>query len=102
MTVIEGNSGTTIATFTVTRTGGTDAFNVNFATADAGAEVLDGDYVAASGTLQFGANVNTQQITVTINGDTTLFEIARLGKNQARQQFESHLTATASPRIIGR
>src|SRR5207248_2226396 len=57
-------------TFTVTRTGGTAAFTVNYNTVDAGATVADGDYVANTGTLTFGTNVNTQTISVTINGDT--------------------------------
>jgi Calx-beta domain len=70
VSITEGNSGTKVATFTVTRTGGTAAFNVNYATSDGGATVADGDYVAASGTLAFGANVNTRTISVTINGDT--------------------------------
>ena len=34
VTIAEGNAGTSIATFTVTRTGGTAAFDVNYATAD--------------------------------------------------------------------
>ena len=71
VSVTEGNSGfTKVATFTVTRTGGTAAFNLNFATSDGGATVADGDYVANSGTLSFGTNVNTQTISVSINGDT--------------------------------
>jgi hypothetical protein len=68
--VTEGNSGTTVETFMVTRTGGTAAFDVGFSTADGSATVADHDYVAASGTLHFGAGVNTQTISVTINGDT--------------------------------
>ena len=59
-----------MATFTVTRSGGTAAFDVNFATSDGTATVADSDYVAASNTLHFGANENTQTISVTINGDT--------------------------------
>ena len=59
-----------MATFTVTRSGGTAAFDVNFATSNGTATVADGDYVAASNTLHFGANENTQTISVTINGDT--------------------------------
>ena len=59
-----------MATFTVTRSGGTAAFDVNYATSDGTATVADGDYVAASNTLHFGANQNTQTISVTINGDT--------------------------------
>ena len=70
VTISEGNSGTKVATFTVTRSGGTAAFDVNFATSDATATVADSDYVAASNTLHFGANENTKTISVTINGDT--------------------------------
>ena len=70
VTISEGNSGTKVATFTVTRSGGTAAFDVNYATSDGTATVADGDYVAASNTLHFGANENTQTISVTINGDT--------------------------------
>ena len=43
-------------------------FDVNFATSDGTATVADGDYVAASNTLHFGANQNTQTISVTVNG----------------------------------
>ena len=70
VTISEGDSGTEVATFTVTRSGGTAAFAVNFATSDGTATVADGDYVATSGTLNFGANENTKTIAVTINGDT--------------------------------
>jgi hypothetical protein len=69
-TITEGNSGTKIETFTVTRTGGSAAFDVNFATADRSATTADGDYVAKSGALHFAAGVNSQTISVVINGDT--------------------------------
>ena len=72
VTISEGDSGTEVATFTVTRSGGTAAFDVNFATSNGTATVADSDYVAASNTLHFGANQNTQTISVTINGDTTV------------------------------
>jgi Ca2+-binding RTX toxin-like protein len=72
VTISEGNSGTKAATFTVTRSGGTAAFDVNFATSDATATVVDSDYVAASDTLHFGANENTKTLSVTINGDSTI------------------------------
>jgi hypothetical protein len=72
VTIAEGNSGTKVATFTVTRSGGTPAFDVSFATADGSATVADADYVAAAGTLHFAVGVNTQTISVTINGDTKL------------------------------
>ena len=70
VTIAEGNSGTRVATFTVTRSGGTAAFAVDFATADNSATAADHDYVAASGTLNFGSGVNTRTISVTVNGDT--------------------------------
>jgi hypothetical protein len=72
VTISEGDGGTKVATFTVTRTGAGAAFNVNFDTADGSATVADHDYLANSGTLHFGAGVNTQLISVTINGDTRI------------------------------
>jgi len=70
VTITEGNSGTTLMTFTVTRTGGPAAFDINFATSNGSATVADGDYAAASGTLHFATNVNTQTISIPVNGDT--------------------------------
>ena len=71
VTITEGNAGTQNATFTVVRSGGTSAFAVNFATAD-GTATAGSDYAATSGTLSFGGGVNTQTISVPINGDTTI------------------------------
>ena len=70
VTVSEGNSGTTLMTFTVTRSGGAAAFDVNYATSNGTATLADGDYAAASGTLHFADNVNTRTISVMVNGDT--------------------------------
>jgi hypothetical protein len=70
ISIFEGNTGTQTATFTVTRTGGSGAFAVNYATAN-GTASAGSDYVATSGALTFGSGVNTQTISVTINGDTT-------------------------------
>ena len=69
--ISEGDSGTKTAAFTVTRSGGTTAFAIDFATSDGSATTADNDYVAASGTLNFAAGVNTQTISVTIDGDST-------------------------------
>ena len=70
--IAEGNAGTSIATFTVTRTGGTAAFDVNYATAD-GTATAGSDYVAQpTGTVSFAAGDLTKTISVTINGDTTV------------------------------
>lgn len=68
--VTEGNDGTTVATFMVTRTGGTTAFDVGFATADGGATVADGDYLPVSGTLTFDEFVVMRTVTVAVIGDT--------------------------------
>jgi murein DD-endopeptidase MepM/ murein hydrolase activator NlpD len=73
VTITEGNNGTQLATFTVTRTGGTAAFSVNYATSDGTATTGSGDYNAATGSLNFGTGVNTQQFSIAVNGDT-LFE----------------------------
>jgi hypothetical protein len=69
-TINEGNSGTKVETFTVTHNGNGAAFAVNFTTADGSATVADHDYVASAGTLNFASGVNTQTISITINGDT--------------------------------
>lgn len=66
----EGNSGTTNFTFTVTRSGGTGAFDVNFATAD-GTAAAGSDYSATSGTLNFLAGEMSKTVTVSVSGDTT-------------------------------
>ena len=70
--IAEGNAGTSIATFTVTRTGGTAAFDLTYATAD-GTATAGSDYVAQpTGTVSFAAGDLTKTISVTINGDTTV------------------------------
>ncbi len=69
-TVTEGDDGTQMATFTVTRTGGTAAFSVDYATDDGTAMVADGDYTATSGTLHFGDGVDVQTFSVLVDGDS--------------------------------
>jgi predicted extracellular nuclease/Ca2+-binding RTX toxin-like protein len=70
VSLVEGQSGTSILTFTVTRTGGTGAFDVGFSTAD-GTATAGSDYVANSGIVSFGAGQNTATVSITINGDLT-------------------------------
>ncbi len=67
--ISEGNSGTQTLTFTVTRTGGTEAFDVSYAISDGSAEVFDGDYVSQAGTLHFADMQDVQTIAITVNGD---------------------------------
>ena len=70
VSILEGDGGATIFSFTVSRTGGTAAFSVDFATADGTASsTADADYVANSGTLSFGQDELTKTVSVTINGD---------------------------------
>ncbi|CAN5532394.1 hypothetical protein BH10PSE6_BH10PSE6_30280 [soil metagenome] len=88
----EGNSGTQTMTFTVTRTSGTAAFSVKYATVDGGASAADGDYVAAAGTLNFAEGVNSQTISVLVNGDT---------KPEPDQSFVVRLSDPTNGALLG-
>jgi len=69
VTVIEGNSGTTNATFTVTLSSPVAGpVSVDFATAD-GTALAGSDYQSASSTLTFSPNETTKTITVLVTGD---------------------------------
>jgi hypothetical protein len=68
--VTEGNNGTVIETFTVTRTGGDAAFNVNYTTADGTATTADGDYDKNASTLVFNQGDVSKTISVVVHGDT--------------------------------
>src|SRR3954471_14486467 len=71
VSISEGNSGTKLATFTVSRTG-TAAFSVDYATSD-GSASAGSDYTAIPlTTLNFAQGEATKTISVTINGDTTV------------------------------
>ncbi|KQY35505.1 hypothetical protein ASD38_02815 [Caulobacter sp. Root487D2Y] len=71
VTLTEGDAGTQVMTFTVTRTNTTGAFTVDYATADGSAHAGD-DYAEAHGTLTFTAGGSASQtISVTVNGDAT-------------------------------
>ena len=90
VSVTEGDSGTKVLTFTATRGGGTAAFAVNYATANDTA-AAGSDYVAKSGTLSFGSGVNTQTISITINGDTA---------NEPNETFFVNLSGATNGAII--
>ena len=70
VTHAEGNVGGIIYNFTVTKTG-TGAASISFQTQDGTATAANSDYQPVSGTAIFAANETTQQISVTVNGDTT-------------------------------
>jgi Peptidase family C25/Calx-beta domain len=71
-TVTEGNSGTTVATFTVTLTpASANTVTVHYSTQDSTATAADNDYVAIPDTLlTFTPGQTTKNIDVTVNGDT--------------------------------
>jgi len=72
VSVTEGNSGTTTATFTVSRSGDTtQAASVDYATAN-GSATAGSDYIATSGTLTFAPGVTSLTISVAVNGDTVI------------------------------
>ena len=91
--VTEGNNGPVTENFVVTRAAGSGngAFDVNFATSDGTATVKDGDYNAQSNTLHFAAGVNSQTISVVVNGDT------KVEQNETWQRLRSPVAPTALP-----
>jgi Ca2+-binding RTX toxin-like protein len=70
-TVVEGNAGTSVLNFVLTRTGSTAAAaTVQYATSD-GSATAGSDYVAIpNGSVTFAAGSATANIAVTVNGDT--------------------------------
>jgi Calx-beta domain len=87
VSVTEGNSGTSLATFTVTRTG-TAPFSVDYATAN-GTATAGSDYAAISlSTLSFAQGETSKSISVTINGDTTV---------ESNETFSVNLTNAVGP-----
>src|SRR5262249_14941268 len=70
VTVTEGNSGTTLANFTVTPDAAVDIpVSVDFATANGTAQA-GSDYTAANGTLTFAAGAaGTKTVSVAVTGD---------------------------------
>ncbi len=73
VSVVEGNSGTVTATFTVTLSpaNASQTVSVNYATAN-GTATAGSDYTSAVGTLVFTPSTTTQTLSITVNGDTTV------------------------------
>ncbi|MAT99986.1 MAG: hypothetical protein CL608_22830 [Anaerolineaceae bacterium] len=70
VTISEGNSGSKIATFTVTLAPVSPGpVTVNYATADGTAVLADNDYMNKSGQLTFNPGDTEEIIEITINGD---------------------------------
>jgi hypothetical protein len=93
-TVTEGNTGTSVAHFTITRTNAPateqQTVTVDYATADGTAKSASGDYTPTSGTLTFAATDTTKTVDVTITGDT---------KNEANETFFVNLSNPQSATI---
>ena len=68
VSVTEGNAGTTMATFTVHRSGGLGAFSVGYATGDGTAEA-GSDYRRPRGPSLLRRGDTDKTITVQVNGD---------------------------------
>jgi Calx-beta domain len=91
VTAAEGDAGSSMFSFDVTKTGST-AFTttVDFATADGTATVADGDYDSTSGTLSFLPGDTSKTVDVTVNGDT---------KEESDQTFTVNLSGAVGATI---
>ena len=91
VTVVEGDSGTSNAVFTVTRLGSnTQTSTVDYSTANDTATAGQ-DYVATNGTLTFNPGETTKTITVGVNGDTD---------SEATENFFVNLTNPTNTSVI--
>jgi uncharacterized repeat protein (TIGR01451 family) len=91
VSVAEGDSGTTSATFSVTLSAASgQQITVAYATAD-GSATAGSDYQATSGTLTFSPGQTTQTINVPVNGDTTF---------EPNETFVVNLTAPTNATIL--
>lgn len=69
--IVEGNSGTKLMTFTVSLSSASSAgVSVNYSTANSSATTSNNDYVSKSGTLSFAPGETNKTISVTVRGDT--------------------------------
>ena len=92
VSVLEGDSGTTSATFQVTvAPASAGPVSVSFATEN-GTAVAGQDYVAGSGTVTFAPGENVKTVTVLVNGDTAL---------EADETFYVSLSAPSGATISG-
>ncbi len=72
VTIVEGNSGTKTAVFTVTRFGATNVVStVTYSTAD-GTATAGSDFTSQTGLLTFAIGETTKTISIDILGDTTI------------------------------
>lgn len=73
ISVAEGSTGTTPATFTIQLSAAfAKRVTVNYATRDGSATAAGGDYVAVTGSLEFAPGETSKTVTVNVNGDRVL------------------------------
>jgi hypothetical protein len=90
VSVTEGNTGTTVAVFTVTLSASsTQTVTVNYATAN-GTATAGSDYTAASGTLTFAPGTTSRTLSVIVAGDT---------QSEANETFFVNLTSPSNATI---
>lgn len=90
VTLTEGNSGTTTATFTVSLSAASSqTVTVNYATSN-GSAAVGSDYVAKSGTLTFAPGQTSQTVSVVVNGDVL---------NEANETFYLNLSSATNATI---
>lgn len=88
--LVEGNNGTTAATFVVRLSAASNqAVSVNFATANDTAQA-GSDYTATSGILSFAAGETSKTVTVNVTGDTVV---------EANERFFVNLTNATNAQI---
>ncbi|HZQ27746.1 MAG TPA: Calx-beta domain-containing protein [Acidimicrobiales bacterium] len=92
VTMSEGNFGTTMATFTITRSETSWPATVGYATSD-GTATAGSDYVATSGTATFAPAATTVTVSVPVNGDIQV---------EPDETFFLDLSSPASPYAIAR
>ena len=99
VTVNEGQTGTTPATFTVTLTPASgQPVTVAYATGD-GTAAAGSDYAAQSGTVTFAPGVTTRPITVAVTGDTTYESDETLGVTLSSPTAATLMVAQATGTI---
>ncbi|MEI7037186.1 Calx-beta domain-containing protein [Fulvimonas yonginensis] len=92
--VAEGDSGTTPLVFTLTLSKPAPVpVQVRVTTADGAATVADGDYDALDTVVRFGVGDTSQQVTVTVHGDTTV---------EPDQDFAVHLSEPSAGLAIAK
>ncbi|MCP9931143.1 hypothetical protein KBY82_10130 [Cyanobium sp. AMD-g] len=92
VTVSEGDAGTSLATFTVTRAGGNAPFDVSYQTLG-GTATSGSDYIAITdGMLSFAAADTSRTISVSIKGDTVV---------EANETFSVFLTGATNSAVLG-